>query len=293
MNDDATAVGDPLSTPSAMDEVNGHAPDPKLGTVQNSGPEDPNRLLDPRTSVQAQTALAQGPNAQLGVPATSPPEPRTRGQKRRAKEAVENEPASKAPRLSAADGTSAASASRSRKLDYNKDAKPLRRLILEVGSIILVKEVSHQLDNRPTPEWRALSSENQTYFTVGTEKFCSKWRPHIVTKCLPHEVRCVPMYTHNGKGLQNKSTDERKAFVSVRDTRKFPLDDPDISFHAEGEFAPLLIEETYDGWEGKEKSTAELCFHRYNYKRKALKVGKLQKESMDDLMELLKGYLFD
>lgn len=128
-----------------------------------------------------------------------------------------------------------------------------------------------------------------TYFTINGEKFCSKWRIQIITKTMPDGFRCVSIYTHNGRGLRRKKEAQKRAYVSVRDTRQFPLNTSPI-FHVESNNHPLLTEEMYGSWELKERSMARLKYKEFDNSKVGFKVGKLTEDSLEYLQKLLDRY---
>ena len=221
---------------------------------------------------------------------TSPVPPQTRrGQKRRAADSHADEPSIKAPKSSRSATASRAANGRQKLTNYDQNSQKLSTLKIEPGDIVLIRDVGHQLGREKTEEYNEERSAELTYFKLGGENFCVKWRPHIVTKRLVSDFLSVPLYTHNGQGVKNKSEDELKRYVSIRDTAKFPLDDPRTVFRQAGDHQALLLEKLFEGWESKDNSTAKLVSRDYSWERKGLKVGKITKTSLAQLLALLKG----
>ena len=240
-----------------------------------------------QSKTRMQATPAQKGQSQGNPPCDEALSPRTRGQKRRAADALEGEPTNKAAKKLQADDVS--SAHRVLRVN-NRGSRALRNLDVQAGHMIRVREVSHQLDNRPAPDFEPDQAEKMTYFTINGEKFCSKWRMQIITKVMPEGVRCVSLYTHNGQGLRNKTVSQKKAYVSVRDSRRFPTDDTSTIFHVEGISQPLLTEEMYGTWKLEERTTARLEYKEFDKCKVGFKVGKLTKPSLKKLQELLNQY---
>lgn len=45
----------------------------------------------------------------------------------------------------------------------------------------------------------------------------SKYRPVVVFRKFQTQMECLPLYTHNGRGIEHKSDGERKEWISVVD----------------------------------------------------------------------------
>ena len=97
----------------------------------------------------------------------------------------------------------------------------------------------------------------------------------------------MPLTTCNGDGLRKKTKLEKKAYIAVRDTRKYPSED---DFQGQGNRPPLLTDVMYGRWDLNDKTTAKLSFKEFSYSRPGVKVGKARKESMLGLHQALREY---
>lgn len=122
---------------------------------------------------------------------------------------------------------------------------------------------------------------NLTASPFGT--ICSKYRKMVVVNTFAEHCTVLPIYTHNGRGLDGKEfVDE---FVSIRDRndrRPAPKEGPYAALHA---VRDATFKGTFIGGRACVKLT-EICSHRYDCM--ATFEGRLEEDSIKRLLDLLK-----
>ncbi|KAI2628556.1 hypothetical protein GGR54DRAFT_350242 [Hypoxylon sp. NC1633] len=88
---------------------------------------------------------------------------------------------------------------------------------LEVYAPGVIFSAPHHTSSTPDELYVMVDDPNLTATPFGT--ICSKYRKMIVLRVFGEHLTCLPIYTHNGQGLEGKNFTEE--YVSIRD-----LDDP-------------------------------------------------------------------
>jgi hypothetical protein len=125
-----------------------------------------------------------------------------------------------------------------------------------------------------------------------------KYRFMIVVSKEEKSYTCVPIFTHNKKGLSGKPASQNHEFVSVKDWRwtakprlfEGESSDPDwSSFPVQGVHEPLFAERMMPGsWLLSEMSVAWLAYPvTRKFEMVATKEGMLSRKSFERLLELL------
>ncbi|KAI9759983.1 MAG: hypothetical protein M1835_000262 [Candelina submexicana] len=139
------------------------------------------------------------------------------------------------------------------------------------GMIFLTTQHEPMIEDMP------LDSRYTTESQHGS--ICSKMRPMIVVALFERHCIAVPLFTHNGKGIEGKNA---KEYVSVRDNRL------NGSFKALSEYKPLLTERMNEGSSTiNPLSVAQLTYPvcvRYGFR--IIHQGHLTDDSLLDLIML-------
>ena len=111
---------------------------------------------------------------------------------------------------------------------------------------------------------------------------CCKVRPHIVVECHAEHYVCLPLFTHQSRGLANKL--HKGEFVSIRDHRNIPAK----AFEKLSSHEPLVTGEMEPSARHIDaNSTVHIasCVAR-TYKLPIVKLGSLDSESTERLLEM-------
>ncbi|KAL9127127.1 MAG: hypothetical protein Q9217_003935 [Psora testacea] len=92
----------------------------------------------------------------------------------------------------------------------------MTRQVCSVGMII--RAAVHEQDFNDAPAWAATEADTHSVASKLGQIY-SKVRWMIVVATFENHYLTVPLYTHNGKGLENKSEKARSEYVSIRDDR--------------------------------------------------------------------------
>ncbi|KAL9603825.1 MAG: hypothetical protein Q9219_000934 [cf. Caloplaca sp. 3 TL-2023] len=149
---------------------------------------------------------------------------------------------------------------------------------------MIVRGVVHEQDYMGTSTGSSVTvmDRNRTESRYGP--ICTKYRKMIVLSLFEDHYLAIPLFTHNGKGLQNKS--KPAEFVSVQDHRN-KKEVPWQSSHR-----PLMTEQINEGIDlFDEKSTAHITYGLpRKYDLPVIKEGRLLKKSVNRLIALYKLY---
>ena len=108
-----------------------------------------------------------------------------------------------------------------------------------VGKIF--RAAVHEQDFADIPGWSGAIDDTKTVLTHAGSVY-SKVRWMIVVSIYNTHYMAIPLYTHNGKGLANKSDDAKREYSSVHDGRVRRVGFENLSVDN-----PVLEAEMYDG----------------------------------------------
>ncbi|KAL8720442.1 MAG: hypothetical protein Q9225_002700 [Loekoesia sp. 1 TL-2023] len=149
---------------------------------------------------------------------------------------------------------------------------------------MIIRGVLHEQDYIATSSKSNITILDKNRSDTRYGPICTKWRKMIVLKLFEDHYTAIPLFTHNGKGLENKRAPDE--FVSIRDHRA-KEDAPRLSRHK-----PLRTATIKDGIElFSVKSTAHITYalpRKYNLP--IIKEGELLKGSLNNLIYLFNKY---
>ena len=140
-------------------------------------------------------------------------------------------------------------------------------------------------------------SRQSRWFGRGSPVIFSKYRFWIVVVVTESNKAflAVPLFTHQGKGLQNKEEDDIKEFISVKHMKQFPHSDDEEqdrkSFKPEGIYPPLRTNTMHPGFAIEEKSTVCLGYmHSFRFTEHIKWFGNLKIDSFNCLVSWLEPH---
>ncbi|KAL8940759.1 MAG: hypothetical protein Q9216_002639 [Gyalolechia sp. 2 TL-2023] len=149
---------------------------------------------------------------------------------------------------------------------------------------MIIRGLLHEQDYVATSSKSSLTMIDKHRTDSRLGPIYTKWRKMIVLKLFEDHYTAIPLFTHNGKGLVNKSAPEE--FVSIKDHRSTD-DTPRLSVHK-----PLRTANINNGIElFSVKSTAHITYALpRKYDIPIVKEGDLLKASLNNLIYLFNRY---
>ena len=108
-----------------------------------------------------------------------------------------------------------------------------------VGKIF--RAAVHEQDFADIPGWSGAIDDTKTVLTHAGSVY-SKVRWMIVVSIYKEHYMAIPLYTHNGSGLANRSDEAKREYTSIHDGRVWPGGFENLS-----KDNPVLEAEMFDG----------------------------------------------